>query len=192
MERVLNCKCGNRILVTNAQAGRQVICSACAAEVSVPTLRGLSELPFAEVSEGKLSNKRGILATEESEHDAWRWRGPAMAVCLVALVGSAYYAFNALSIWYQIDTSVNVEKHLEAVAGVLESAGPDQLSQMWDEYSEISLQRPPAPPDYKLYSDFAAQKLRNGQIGSGIALVMLVSLIVLWKSAAWARQSQRH
>lgn len=116
-----------------------------------------------------------------------------MAVCLVAFVGSAYYAFNSLSIWYQIDTSVNVEKHLEAVAGVLESAGPDQLSQMWDEYSEISLQRPPAPPDYKLYSDFAAQKLWNGQVGSVIALVMLVSLIVLWKSAAWARpQSQRH
>lgn len=188
MERVLNCKCGNTILVTNAQAGRQVNCSSCGDQVAVPTLRGLSELPFAQQTDPNQAEEFDSFARQEFSASTWRWRGPAMAVCLIALVGASFYAFNALRVWYQIDTSRDVDKHLEVVSQVLDSAGPDQLSQMWDDYSGISLQRPD-PPDYKLYNDFAALKLRNGQIGGGIAAAMLLVLIVLWMSASWARRA---
>ena len=131
MERLLTCGCGHRVVVTSAQAGRQVLCSACHAEISVPTLRGLADLPAAD-SAGTVN---GSLQPTSS---TWKWRGPAMAVCLLAMVVSSVFAFTNLRIWWQIDTSRDVEGHLELVGNVFDAAGPDHLSQMWDDYSGIT------------------------------------------------------
>jgi len=179
MERVLVCNnCGGKIFVTNAQAGRQIRCSSCGAEITVPTLRGLADLPLAE-------KENQIPIRAESGSSAWRWRGPAMAVCLAVMVVCLGFAIYNLNIWARIDTTRDIEGHLKIVTDVLDTAGPDQLSHMWDEYAGVSLRRP-IPTDYKVYSDFANNKLRIAQATAGIALAMLVSLILLWKSASWA------
>ena len=106
-----------------------------------------------------------------------------MAVCLLTLVVSSVFAFNNLQIWWRIDTSRDIDGHLEIVERVFDAAGPDHLSHMWDEYSGISLERP-TPPDYKLFKDFSQKKLRNGQMAGGIAIAMLFSLLLIWKSAS--------
>jgi hypothetical protein len=171
MERVLSCSCGHRILITHAQAGSRIICSRCGTELAVPTLRGLADLPLAE-------NEEQVPQKAKSHQAAWGWRGPVMAICssvMIICLGFACYNFY---IWGRIDTSRDIEGHLQVVQEVFDSAGPDQLSHLWDEYAGVSLRRP-MPTDYKVYSDFANNKLRIASITGGVALALLLSLLIL-------------
>lgn len=178
MQRLLICECGNTIVVGSAQAGRHVVCPTCQKTIQIPTLRGLAELPAAEPIE---QNDQPTIARQV--HDSrWRWRGPVMAGCLAVFLISLGFAFFNLQTWYNLRNYPGMEEHFQIVTQVLDEAGPDQLSQIWDDYSGVSLIQPDPPP-YKRVRDFAQAKLRSGQIASGVSLAMLIGLLVIWRTA---------
>lgn len=186
MERLLSCECGNQIAVANAQAGRQIVCTACGTTLQVPTLRGLSELPLAQVPDGSGRSAEQRAAIEAAQ-SAWRWRGPAMAACATALLGSllatGFYLWN----WSRVDPSFNVETHIADVHAGFDPLDPSRLSEMWDHNSRRSLRRP-EPPPYKLINEWAANNLFRGKIAAGIAAASLAAILLLWLSASAAQR----
>ena len=163
MQRVLTCECGKGIIVSPAQAGQQVRCEGCGSEIRVPTLRGLAELPPARQGHGDLLPSAGA---------AWRWRGPLMALGLTGLLASLVISGYFFRIWYLVDNRIQItgpeiaftidsaDSDIRMQHAMLDSAGPDQLSYVWDRLASSSLQQS-SPPIYKLLGDYSARRLHG-------------------------------
>lgn len=169
MERVLTCsKCGEKIVVSRAQAGQEVKCGACGTQNQVPTLRGLANLPALSDSISPHSSATKV--------ETWGWRGSLIAACLAGLLISAAYTGYKFYIWYQIDTSFTAEEHIAGNKDQIDKAGLDETLQIWDDYSTFSLGKR-SPPIYKQYNDFSAESLRLAMIGG--AMMVVLSLITV-------------
>jgi hypothetical protein len=163
MERVLTCECGEKIVVSRAQAGQEVKCGSCGASNQVPTLRGLANLPLATAtSQGQ------VVATKA---DTWGWRGPVTAICLAVLLIVAAYTGYAFYVWSQIDTSFNADVHVELSSAEIDDAGLDSVLLAWDDYSKLALGSK-RPPYYKELNDYSAKHLRDAIVGSVILTVL--------------------
>jgi hypothetical protein len=166
MERVLTCECGEKIVVSRAQAGQEVKCGSCGAIHQVPTLRGLANLPLATAS-----SQPQVAGTRA---DTWGWRGPVTASCLAVLLIATTYTGYALYVWAQIDTSFNADVHVELSSAEIDDAGLDSVLLAWDDYSKVALGSK-RPPYYKELNDYSAKHLRHAIVGSviiaGLSLV---------------------
>lgn len=173
MDRLLSCACGEKIVVSQAQAGQQVSCGSCGAVVQVPTLRGLSELPLALDS---LPPKAG------DKSDTWSWRGPVMAACLAGVLGFGIFSAREFNFYRLTKTNMNAAIHIKAETEGLDEMSTDALLELWDDYSKLSL-GPKRPPEYKLYNDFSAKSFRAGSITAGItALLAVIAAGMVWSA----------
>jgi hypothetical protein len=172
MERLYRCShCQFEIRITTAQAGSQIVCSSCGATNQIPTLRGMAELPLV----GDASQQ---VSAESAKQSRWRWRGPLMAACVAVLLVSGVFSLYFFRNWYSVDTSRDVDAHIKSLTEMVEKTSADELIQVWDDYSKVSL-RKPAPPTYKLLNNWAASNLQYGQISLLIALLMAVGIFFL-------------
>lgn len=176
MERVLTCECGEKIVVSRAQAGQEVKCDSCGAINQVPTLRGLANLPLATATgQGQVVGLKG---------DTWGWRGPATAICLAVLIIVTTYTGYALFVWSQIDTSFNADVHVEVSSTQIDEVGLDSVLLAWDDYSQVALGSK-RPPYYKELNDYAAKHLRYAMVGSVmIAVLSLVAFVTIRSAKA--------
>lgn len=164
MDRVLTCSCGEKIVVSRSQAGREISCPGCNTMLTVPTLRGLSELPAAETTQ---------VPTPNANTDTWKVRGPILAlsfagILISGLLAARYFYQSKLS-----RVAFDAVMHIEDEAHSVDLAPPDALLHLWDNYSKTSL-GPKRAPDYKLYNDYSNSRFRAGTIASAITVSLLV------------------
>jgi hypothetical protein len=138
-EYLLPCACGQKLRVTTAQAGRQIAC-ACGKTHSVPTLRGLAQLPPAPP-----------LASGRSTPGWSRAHGALFASGLVAVgIGVVIIAlclFRYAQIrgsHYAVDRTADI---LKASSEDVNALTPVQLLDTWSkEVIEGGLGEPQPPP----------------------------------------------
>ncbi|MBX3423601.1 MAG: hypothetical protein KF752_18750 [Pirellulaceae bacterium] len=187
---MLTCECGKKIVVTSAQAGRQVTCESCNRQNHVPTLRGLAQLP--EIIVDGIDSAASL--SPKTNASPWGWRGPVFAILalvwLISLTIGGYYLKN----WWQVDTSIRVqmgektfvinsiESNLAFQYELLDHAGADELSKLWDDYSNTYL-RHPIPPYYKQLADYSASTLRKVAISLLVTAMLSLAIAGLWLSA---------
>lgn len=190
MERLLTCQCGRVHVVSRSQAGQQLPCD-CGQSVSVPTLRGMADLPLAQPASAAATPSAGggpPSSNEATANRAWQgWRGPLMALasagCLIALAFCGWYSFQR----FAIDTSYTPETEIANGRNLLDSYDANSLTTVWHEFSVMGLNRK-SPPVFHLWNLFAKEleqkALTSGAIAAGFALV---ALAVAWS----AKRSRR-
>lgn len=164
MDRVLTCSCGEKIVVSRAQAGQTIPCPNCGATNKVPTLRGLNELPAADATANP---------TQAAKSDTWQFRGPVLAVSFGAILICGAYAAMQFYDAYSTHVPFTATMHIEGEQANVDQLPPDALIHLWDTYSSVSL-GPKRPPDYKIYNDYSSSCFRSGSIASVIALIAAV------------------
>lgn len=173
MDRLLSCACGEKIVVSQAQAGQQVSCGSCGAVVQVPTLRGLSELPLALDT---------LLPKAGATTDTWSWRGPVMAACLAGVLGFGIFSAREFNFYRLTRTNMNAAIHIQAETEGVDEMSPDALLTLWDDYSKLSL-GPKRPPAYKQYNDFSDKSFRAGSITAAVtALLAVIAAGMVWSA----------
>lgn len=177
MERLLTCACGEKIIVSRAQAGQQVSCRSCSATIQVPTLRGLSELPPAQ---------EAVSSTADAKADTWSWRGPVMAACLAGVLGFGIFSAREFNFYRLTKTKMNAAIHIQLETEGVDEMNTDALLNLWDDYSKLSL-GPKRPPEYKLYNDFSAKSFRTGSITAGVTALLAVIAVGMVLSAKKAK-----
>ncbi len=177
MERLLTCTCGEKIVVSRAQAGQQVACGSCGAINQVPTLRGLSELPEAPYA---------VSSNDSAKADTWSWRGPVMAACLAGMLGLGIYSAREFYYYRITRTDMTADIHIKAESEGVDGMSTDAMLTLWDDYSKLSL-GPKRPPDYKMYNDFSSSSFRTGSITAGIAGLLAVIAASMVLSARKAK-----
>ncbi len=178
MERLLTCTCGEKIVVSRAQAGQQVACGSCGTTNQVPTLRGLSELPEAP---------NAASSNENAKADTWSWRGPVMAACLAGILGFGIYSYREFYYYRITRTNDSAETHIQAESQGIDRMSTDAMLTLWDDYSKLSL-GPKSPPNYKLFNDFSSSSFRAGSITAGIAGLLAVIATSMVLSARKAKR----
>jgi hypothetical protein len=116
---LVTCNCGEQLRVRLSQAGEQLTCK-CGANVSVPTIRGLKQLPVVADEEHKLVTPVAI------------WQGPAFAVGVLALfVGCLVLAGTMLfpppEINFDVTSVGYSDEELKRAATPVEELGIEQL-----------------------------------------------------------------
>lgn len=179
MDRLLSCTCGEKIVVSQAQAGQQVSCGSCGAVVQVPTLRGLSELPPAQ---------EAVSSKPAPKTDTWSWRGPVMAACLAGVLGFGIYSAREFNFYRLTRTNMNAAIHIQVETQGVDEMSPDALLTLWDDYSKLSL-GPKRPPEYKLYNDFSDKSFRAGSITAAVTVLLAVIAAGMVLSAKKAKRA---
>lgn len=116
---LVSCNCGEQLRVRVSQAGEQLTCQ-CGATVSVPTIRGLKQLP--------------VVADEEHKPAApvAMWQGPTFAVGLIALfVGCLVLAgttlFPPAEVTFEVSSAEYSEEELKRAAIPVSELGIAEL-----------------------------------------------------------------
>ncbi len=186
MDRLLICECGKAHRVSRSQAGQVIQCD-CGANLSVPTLRGLSDLPLAETypqAAGELSARQtGTVAARKSATPAaggWQgWRGITMALAMAGcLIASIFCGWFSLQRW-RVDTSYTAEQEIEAGEKAFDELDPYALSSVWYTFGQMGLREKQYPIFFwaRLYAE---QRVRFAQIAGGIAIGFAAIGLVVW------------
>lgn len=179
MDRVLTCSCGEKIVVSRAQAGQNVACPKCAATNKVPTLRGLNDLPAAESA---------TTTAPPTKSDTWQYRGPVLAVCFGLILICGGYAAMQFYDSYGTRIPYSAASHIKDDQAAVDQLAPDALLHLWDTYSSMSL-GPKRPPDYKVFNDYSSSCLQSGIIASSIASVAAIVAGIAIFSAGKKKQT---
>lgn len=178
MDRVLVCECGKEHFVSTSQAGQELQCS-CGKIIPVPTLRGLRELPLAQVSTDQLlaAANRGDLTKRQ-----WQgWRGVTLAATmagfLIAAICCGWFTMQRLS----IDTSYTVAQEQAAGDAMIDSFDPNTLAAMWHTFGQIDM-RFKRYPNFYLYQLYAAERTQFAKIAGAIAAGFAAIGLVIWLS----------
>lgn len=185
MERLLTCQCGRVQVVSRSQAGQQLPCD-CGQSVSVPTLRGMADLPLAQPATITAATSAGggrQPSSGASANRVWQgWRGPLMALasagCLVASAFCGWYLLQR----FGIDTSYTPETEIANGQNLLDSYDANSLTTVWHEFSVMGLnsKTPPVFHLWNLYAEELEQKaLTSGVIAGSFALV---ALAIAWSA----------
>lgn len=186
MDRLLSCECGKTHRVSRSQAGQEIKCD-CGKILSVPTLRGLSDLPLAEAdpqkSEESSGPRTGRVVTrgaQAASPGGWQgWRGITMALamagCLIASISCGWFSLQRWS----VDTSYTVEQEIEAGDKAFDELDPNALSSVWYTFGQMGLREKQYPYFYlaRLYAD---QRTQFAQIAGSIALGFAAIGLVVW------------
>lgn len=186
MDRLLSCECGQTHRVSRSQAGQEVKCD-CGKILSVPTLRGLSDLPLAEAAlqeSGESTSRRAAGSATRGARAAspggWQgWRGITMALamagCLIASVSCGRFSLQR----WMVDTSYTVEREIEAGSKAFDELDPNALSSVWYTFGQMGLRDKQYPYFYmaRLWAD---QRVQFAQIAGGIALGFAAIGLVVW------------
>ena len=186
MDRLLSCECGKTHRVSRSQAGQEIKCD-CGKILSVPTLRGLANLPLAESSPqtpGESSSRHTGRAVTRGDRAAspggWQgWRGITMALamagCLIASVSCGWFS---LQRWL-VDTSYTVEQEIAAGEKAFDELDPNALSSVWYSFGQMGLRDKQYPIFYwaRLYAE---QRVQFAQTAGGIALGFAAIGLVVW------------
>jgi len=161
----LTCPCGVSHAVSTSQAGQELHC-ACGNTLSVPTLRGLKELPPAEPA--------GAEALSMRAHDQARrpsiLLGTLFVIIFLAIPAVIFFAYQRLS----LDTSNTRQAEQQLAFKQLDAAGPEQLSEAWEAYSTTPLGPPVKPDFYKVEREARTWNWCIG-ITCGIALLAAIT-----------------
>lgn len=116
---LVSCTCGEQLRVRLSQAGEQLNCK-CGANVSVPTIRGLKQLPVVADEEHKPVAPVAI------------WQGPVFAVGVIALfVGCLVLAGSTLfpppEVTFDVTSVGYTDEELKRAAIPVEELGMEQL-----------------------------------------------------------------
>ncbi|MEO8269687.1 MAG: hypothetical protein ABI557_08205, partial [Aureliella sp.] len=175
---LLSCECGQKHRVSRSQAGQEIKC-ACGKILSVPTLRGLSELPLAEIEpQSSLeATSRGAPAVASG---GWQgWRGVTMALAMAGcLIASSYCGWFSLQRW-MIDTSYTAEQNIEEGEQAFDTMDPYALTSTWYNFGQMGL-RNKQYPNFYWVRIFAEQRVQFAQIAGSIALGFAAVGLVLW------------
>lgn len=172
MDHLLSCTCGKEHVVSRSQADQEIKCE-CGNWLRIPTLRGFSELPVA-----------GASPTSETPSKAvWRgWRGSTMAICsaifLIAALASGWFLLQRSL----LDTSYTAEMDIENGREVFDQQGPNQLTDIWNDYETFGLGNK-VRPNYYLWSQYAHERVMLAKIAGSVAAVFGLGAAVIWFTA---------
>ncbi len=186
MDRLLSCECGETHRVSRSQAGQEIKCD-CGKILSVPTLRGLSDLPLADAAPQEadaITSRQPSMATNRGARTAspggWQgWRGITMALamagCLIASVSCGWFTFQRSL----VNTSYTVDQEIEAGNQAFNALDPNALSSVWYTFGRMGLRNKEYPNFYwaRLYAE---ERVHYAQIAGGIALGFAAIGLVLW------------
>ncbi len=174
MDYLLSCDCGPEFTLNPSQAGQEIPC-ACGKSLSVPTLRGLSQLPRATKEENTPAKAVG--------KRQWAgWQGPVIAAAfagfLISLGCAGWFGLQRS----MVDTSYTIESEIEAGDELFDTYSPEELSLVWNNYEEVGL-GPKDPPDFFLWNLYAADRTKYAAISGSIAAVSGLIVVAVWLSA---------
>ena len=173
MEYLLTCDCGKEHTVSKSQAGQEIPCE-CGQPLSVPTLRGLSQLPTA----GQQS-----AAPQVSPRSTWTgWRGTAIAVASGLFVIASFAAGRFALQRYSVDTSYTADSAIAAGNEILEAYGPLDITIVWSEYATNGM-GPKKRPDFYLWNKYARERTALAAISAGLAALFAAIAATIWITA---------
>jgi hypothetical protein len=168
---LLGCDCGKLVQVDTRQAGTQIICQ-CGAQIRVPALRQLRELPPANFVEGKATS---------------RWsakNGFCTAALIVAVITAAVGAY----FWWTTPTirQLDAEERNKLVTERLDELSAVEAWEMWvnvyQQLPETGFQ-PPSPPA-EVQSQIRLHRFRYLLAWGLSAVGLVVSVAIrLWPSS---------
>ncbi len=165
---LVSCNCGEQLRVRVSQAGERLTCK-CGATVSVPTIRGLKQLPVVTDEEHK------------PVAPAARWQGPAFAIGAIALfVGCLVLAGTALfppqEITFEVSSFGYSEEELARAEIPVEELGIDKL---YDEFNTLRTKGRNEQGRYlQSQIDQARQNQKSRQL-TGISLTAVGALLTI-------------
>jgi hypothetical protein len=178
MQYQLTCSCGTTHRVSVSQAGQSLTC-ACGNSLSIPTLRGLKELPPAQAGDATTSHSSERAETGRPSV----WVGILFAIMFLAVPCAIFFAYQRLT----MDTSNTEEADRNAAFAELDAATPLMLSDAWNQYSTIALGPPNKPSFY--HAEQARRSLEwKIVISSTIALAAAASAAAISVSRRVARE----
>lgn len=176
MEYVLTCTCGRQHTVTNSQAGQELECE-CGKRVSIPTLRGLSQLPPA------LEGNQPPSDAKQMRSEAWGgWRGPTMALACAGLLISLGFTTRFVIQRIMAPTDYTSETEIARGDEMFDTYSPEDLSLVWENYREVGLGMKERPP-YYLWQGYALARVYLAIISGSIAAVCGAVALGIWLSA---------
>ena len=174
MNYLLSCHCGRKTVVTRSQAGQEVLC-ACGNKLSVPTLRGLRELPPAETLNVESSSSTTLQAAES----AWKgWRGILVSLLASVLVCSIGYGVWNLYLRLQVDTSYTEELERQAGRDLIEKMDLRALNDTYYQFTKVGVGEKSLPP-FKIIQDYAQQCEQAIYYCLGVAAVSALGAVFL-------------
>lgn len=178
MDRVLSCECGKEHYVSSSQAGQEIQCS-CGTMIPVPTLRGLRELPLAQVATEQplTAANRG----DKSKRQWQGWRGITLAITMAGFLIAAIFCGRFTLQRSMIDTSYTLTQELDAGGAMFDSFDPNTLSSMWHTFGEIDMRNKFYPIFYRLQL-YAANRTRMALISGAIAAGFAAIGFGIWLS----------
>jgi hypothetical protein len=175
---LLPCSCGQKLVVSPAQAGGQVGCG-CGKSLAVPTLRGLRELEIAPAgSPGKTK------AGWSSVHGAVFAAGLVLAaagVFLLAIHGLQYGQIMGFKLTQDYTPAV-----VSAEMARIDALTPLQAFEEWHENAEHGLGEQEAPP-WLQYQKLADRNLSRMKLG---AVALVAGLVLSFATLAMAPKTR--
>lgn len=138
-EYLLKCECGVDLVISNRDAGQNLICDDCGAEVVVPTLREIKNLPIHEPIDGG----DGAGSTTEGSSDwsaqtGYLFSGLTIVTLIAFVIGGikSYHAYE-----HSLVEDVSQQGMVDGdkmIAGM----GALQLYEAWNTVKELKLMAP--------------------------------------------------
>lgn len=164
---LLPCSCGQKLRVAPAQAGGQVTCG-CGQNLTVPTLRGLRELPIAP-PEAVVKPAPGWSTT----HGIFFSGGIVLAIAGIALI-----AFHVLRYSQFVGSTVDFSDDVVAAhTAEVDQMSPVQLLEEWTKVSSEGLGEKMTPP-WEIAKQMIAANLFWIKAG-GAAIILGILMTVL-------------
>ncbi len=185
MNYLLSCHCGRNTIVTRSQAGQVVLC-ACGNKLSVPTLRGLKELPPADA----LNVYRSSSTTLQAAESAWKgWRGILVSLLATIFVCSIGYGAWNLFQRLRVDTSYTEEVERQAGRELIDKMDLHALNDTFYQFTKVGVGEKSLPP-FKFIQDYAQQCEQAIYYSMGVAAVAALGATVLMMASLVGSRSK--
>jgi hypothetical protein len=165
---LLPCNCGKKNEVDSGQAGLNIRCSSCGAELAVPTMRGLNQLERAEAPP---ADRRQVASSQST----WGARQALVFLGIVVLLGAALPT--ALT-WYAYPQPPRLRDDFEKLNR--SNIDPMTLLQTWDLWTHLRQDfseeaEIPEMYQYRILAKAARERLIFMGVIGGIGLLLVIA-----------------
>ncbi|MCH2181018.1 MAG: hypothetical protein MK108_03350 [Mariniblastus sp.] len=163
--------CGHKIEIEPKQAGSEIVCPACQAKITAPTMGGIKKLELSQSSGVMVDPKAGSTSGRHYGIKQWLFAGGLLVLVLAAVSGFA--------IWFYADSLVTISDMDARVAQANQNIPNLRPAQVWDAWDDLTSA---GPMDEWKESPRQGQNKQAGYLKSfaygfmGIAALGLVSI----------------
>lgn len=122
--------CSHKIEIEPKQAGSEIVCPACQAKITAPTMGGIKKLELSQSSGIMVDPKVGSNSGRHYGMKQWLFAGGLLILVLAAASGFA--------IWFYADSLITISDMDTRVANANQSIPNLSPAQVWDAWDDLN------------------------------------------------------